>query len=84
MASLLRCCTSESLPVEPSVVLDYKTTFITINPPGLVLVTATKQNKNEPVHEISKNVVCATSKGSDQPGHMRSLTRAFASRLSIL
>ena len=38
----------------------------------------------EPVHEISNNVVCATSKASDQPAHMRSLIRAFASRLSIL
>ena len=39
---------------------------------------------NEPVHEISNNVVCATSKTSDQPAHTRSLIRAFASRLSIL
>ena len=39
---------------------------------------------NEPVHEISNNVVCATSKASDQPVHMRSLIWAFASRLSIL
>ena len=38
----------------------------------------------EPVHEISNNVVCATSKASDQPAHMRSLIRVFASRLSIL
>ena len=38
----------------------------------------------EPVHEISINVVCATSKASDQPAHMRSLIRAFASRLNIL
>ena len=37
-----------------------------------------------PVHEISNNVVCATSKGSDQPAHTRSLIRAFASRLSKL
>ena len=37
-----------------------------------------------PVHEISNNVVCATSKASDQPAHMRSLIRAFASPLSIL
>ena len=37
-----------------------------------------------PVHEISNNVVCATSEASDQPAHMRSLIRAFASRLSIL
>ena len=39
---------------------------------------------NEPVHEISNNVVCATSKASDQPAHMRSLIRAFSRRLSIL
>ena len=39
---------------------------------------------NEPAHEISNNVVCATSKASDQPAHMRSLIRAFASRLRIL
>ena len=38
----------------------------------------------EPPHEISNNVVCATSKASDQPAHMRSLIRAFASRLHIL
>ena len=38
----------------------------------------------EPQHEITNNVVCAPSKGSDQPAHMRSLIRAFASRLNIL
>ena len=38
----------------------------------------------EPVHEISKNVVCATSKASDQPAHTGCLIRAFASCLSIL
>ena len=38
--------------------------------------------KYEPVHEISSNVVYATSKASDQPEHMPSLIRAFASRLS--
>ena len=37
----------------------------------------------EPVHEISNNVVYATSKASDQPAHMRSLIRAFASSLNI-
>ena len=30
------------------------------------------------------NVVCATSKASDQPAHKRSLIRVFASRLNIL
>ena len=38
----------------------------------------------EPRHGISNNVVCATSIGSDQPAHTRSLIRAFASRLNIL
>ena len=38
----------------------------------------------EPPHEISNNVVCATSKASDQPAHMRSLIRAFACHLNIL
>ena len=38
----------------------------------------------EPVHEITNNLVCATSKASDQPAHTRSLIRAFASRLSII
>ena len=38
----------------------------------------------EPVHEISNNVVCTTSKASDQPAHTRSLIRAYASRLSSL
>ena len=38
---------------------------------------------NEPPHE-SNNVVCATSEGSDQPAHMHSLIRAFASSLNIL
>ena len=35
----------------------------------------------EPGHETSNNEACATSKGSDQPVHTRSLIRAFASRL---
>ena len=38
----------------------------------------------EPVHEIPNNMLCATSKASDQPAHMRSLIGAFASRLSSL
>ena len=38
----------------------------------------------EPQHEIFNNFVCVTSKASDQPGHTRSLIRAFASRLNIL
>ena len=45
--------------------------------------TYVKDIKFEPVHEISNNVVCATSKASDQPAHPCSLIRAFASRLNI-
>ena len=43
-----------------------------------------KSNVNESRHEVSNNVVCATSKGSDQPAHTRRLIRAFAARLNIL
>ena len=47
-----------------------------------------KSNKElisfEPVHEISNNVVCATSKGSDQPAHTRRLIQSFACCLNIL
>ena len=31
----------------------------------------------EPVHEISNNVVCTTSKGAGQPAHKRSQIRVF-------
>ena len=48
------------------------------------LMMMMSNSPNEPVHEISNNVVCATSKASDQPAHTRSLIRAFACRLSIL
>ena len=47
-------------------------------------VNILSENKFEQVHEISNNMVCATSKGSDQPAHTRSLVWAFASRLSNL
>ena len=38
----------------------------------------------EPQHDISNNVVGATSNGTDKPAHTRSLIRAFASGLNIL
>ena len=38
----------------------------------------------EPLHEISNNGVCVTSKASYQPAHTRNLIRALASRLPIL
>ena len=50
----------------------------------LLTCTLTVSSPYEPGHEISNNVVYATSKGSDQPAHTRSLIRAFASRLNIL
>ena len=39
---------------------------------------------NYEVQNLSRNVVCATSKGSDQPAHTRRLIRAFATHLNIL
>ena len=39
---------------------------------------------NGPQYEISNNVVCASTKGLDQPAHMYSLIRAFASRLKTI
>ena len=50
----------------------------------LIRVPLVFPNAITPWHEISNNVVCATSKASDQPEHTRSLIRAFAGRLSIL
>ena len=46
--------------------------------------TKWRLRSNESWHEISNNVVCATSKASDQPAHTHSLIRAFASCLIIL
>ena len=37
------------------------------------------ESRYEPQHVISNNVVCATSKGSDQTSHMRSLIKAVYS-----
>ena len=47
-------------------------------PEGMLPFTYELRNK------ISNNVVCATSKGSDQLAHMCSLIRAFASHMNIL
>ena len=50
-------------------------------PPGKLQMAIGFLINNKPVHEISNNVVCATSKASDQPAHTRSLIRAFSSRV---
>ena len=42
------------------------------------------ESKFEPQHEICNNVVCMTSKASNQHARTRSLIRAFASLLNIL
>ena len=62
---------------------------ITSNTPAEKSILSSQSNFGmyctvEPRHEISNNVVCATSKTIDQPAHMRSLIKAFASRLNIL
>ena len=59
--------------------------FILISENAIEVLTLFLQlMTNEPRHEISNNVVCTTSKGSDQPAHTCSLIRAFASHLNIL
>ena len=54
------------------------------DPKGQGTIILASYNLHEPRHEISNSVVCATSKGSDQPVNMRDLIRALASRLNIL
>ena len=65
----------------PEVVLS-PTTMLYVT--GLKTGAAAERCNIERRHEISNNVVCATSKVSDQPLHTRSQIRAFASRLNIL
>ena len=50
----------------------------------IVTFPLTKLYHSTILSSISNNVVCATGKGSDQPAHMRSLIRVFASRLNVL
>ena len=47
----------------------------------MIMICMRTEHKNtiEPGHEILNNVVCGTSKVSDQPAHMRSLIRSLAS-----
>ena len=39
---------------------------------GTKMLQTALVGKNEPRHEDSNNVICATSKASDQPAHMLS------------
>ena len=45
--------------------------------------TCLRQRLHESRYEISNNIIRATSTALDQPAHMRSLIRAFASRMNI-
>ena len=51
---------------------------------GLHCLSLSHKKINEPRHDISNNVVCATSRAADLPAHMRSLIRAFASQPAML
>ena len=51
---------------------------------SFIVLLRISRKENEPVDEISNDVVCGTSKASDQPAHTRSLIRAFTGHLSIL
>ena len=57
---------------------------VTIKNSAEKYISVNRFYKIEPWHVISNNVVCATSKGSDQPAHTRRLTRAFVCHLNIL
>ena len=54
------------------------------DPPTLIFKGIRPETHIELLHEISNNVVYATSKASDQPAQTRRLIRAFTSRLDIL
>ena len=43
----------------------------------------TRHERIEPRHEISNNVVCATSKDSDQPAHTCSLIRVLKYYMTV-
>ena len=58
--------------------------FIVVTFSSFIFMAVESEIKYEPRHEISNIVECATSKGSDQPAHTRSLIRAFASRFNII
>ena len=49
--------------------------FLFLNQTYFVGTLSTQKIIIEPQHEISNNVVCATSKASDQPAHTGSLIR---------
>ena len=50
-------------------------------PTATCIVAPLEKRRPQMSHD---NVICATSKDSDQPAHTRSLIRAFASRLNFL
>ena len=61
-------------------VVTYKTAESTLFAIPVVDLSKEKNKSfviNEPQHELSNDVVYATSKVSDQPAHTRSLIRAF-------
>ena len=63
---------------------NYCKVVLKVNVSRVLVETCERLSTNEPRHEISNNVVCATSKASDQPAHTPSLIRAFASCLNNL
>ena len=75
-----------STHVRSSIYKSYFRIFLSHLPHDKTVASVSGEDTNEPRHEISNNVVCATSKASDQPAHMRSLIRPFAtgSRLKNL
>ena len=75
---------SDNKRVSPNLALKYVPIHFPKVSLGERLCSKNTMKLCEPRHEISNNVVCVTSKDSDQPAHMLSLIIAFASRLNIL
>ena len=60
--------------------IEYELEFLSFNGS----CTGSSESRFEPRHEISNNVVCTTSKASNQPAHTPSLIKALAIHLNIM
>ena len=83
-AILSRCYTQRALRPYIDLGINYIRHFIKVQFVNKGIEIINFPSIYEPVHDISNNVVCATSKASDQPALMRSLIRVFANRLHTL
>ena len=71
-----------NIPAESE--MQYYVTYSCLHGDKWTKNTELVHDKIEPQHEISNNVVCVTSKTTDQAAYTGSLIRAFASPLNSL